>query len=50
MALALELGLDGYIVNDPELFASIIPEPATALLLAIGLAGLAAAGRSRSRH
>jgi hypothetical protein len=50
MELALQLGLDGYIVNDPELFASIIPEPATALLLAIGLAGLAAAGPSRSRH
>jgi hypothetical protein len=47
MALALQLGLDGYIVNDPELFASIIPEPSTALLLALGLAGLSVRARQR---
>jgi glycerophosphoryl diester phosphodiesterase len=48
MELALQLGLDGYIVNDPELFSSIIPEPSTALLFASGLAGLAAVRRRRS--
>ena len=50
MALALdlfEIGLDGYIVNDPELFASIIPEPSTALLFALGLAGLSVRARQR---
>jgi DNA-binding beta-propeller fold protein YncE len=34
----------------PPLGLAIIPEPGTALLLAGGLAGLAAAGRRRSRH
>jgi len=48
MALALDLGLDGYIVNDPELFGSIIPEPSTALLFALGLAGLAVRATQRS--
>ena len=37
----------GYIVNDVATFESVIPEPTTALLLATGLAALAASQRRR---
>jgi glycerophosphoryl diester phosphodiesterase len=40
MRTAIEIGLDGYIVNDPETFANIIPEPGTLLLVGVGLAAL----------
>jgi len=48
MRAALEIGLDGYIVNDPETFASIIPEPATLLLVGAGLAALLCLPKTRS--
>jgi hypothetical protein len=48
MEIAIAIGLDGFIVNDVATFAAIIPEPGTAVLLACGLAGLAAARRRRS--
>jgi glycerophosphoryl diester phosphodiesterase len=48
MQAAIDLGLDGFIVNDVATFAAIIPEPGTALLLATGLTSLAAGGRRRS--
>jgi glycerophosphoryl diester phosphodiesterase len=39
MQQSIDWGLDGYIVNDPQLFASIlVPEPATAMLVALGFA------------
>lgn len=46
MAQAVQLGLDGYIVNDPALFALLVPEPGTGLLLGLDLALLA--GRRRA--
>ena len=42
METAIQIGLDGYIVNDVATFGTVIPEPGTGLLLAGGLAGLAA--------
>jgi len=45
MQTAIEIGLDGYIVNDPETFAYIIPEPGTLLLVAVSLAALSLASR-----
>jgi glycerophosphoryl diester phosphodiesterase len=43
MEQSITLGLDGYIVNDPALYATVlVPEPCTALLLVSGLFALAA--------
>ena len=47
MTAVMDLGLDGYIVNDVASFAALIPEPASGLLLAAGLISLAAC-RSRA--
>jgi glycerophosphoryl diester phosphodiesterase len=49
MRIAIEIGLDGYIVNDPETFANIIPEPGTLLLAGVGLAVLSLASRRFDR-
>ncbi len=45
MQTAIEIGLDGYIVNDPETFANIIPEPGTLLLVGMSLAALSLVSR-----
>jgi glycerophosphoryl diester phosphodiesterase len=45
MRTAIEIGLDGYIVNDPETFANIIPEPGTLFLVGVSLAALSLASR-----
>lgn len=48
MQQAIDMGLDGYIVNDPAVFeALLLPEPTTALLVGMGLAFAAARGRLR---
>jgi hypothetical protein len=47
MAQAVAIGLDGYIVNDPGLFAGIVPEPSLGMLLVFGLAVV---GVKRRRH
>lgn len=50
MQQAIDWGLDGYIVNDPLLFASIlVPEPATGMLVAVGFALLATRRSAGSR-
>ncbi|MCP3986267.1 MAG: PEP-CTERM sorting domain-containing protein [bacterium] len=40
MQTAIDIGLDGYIVNDPAMLASVIPEPGTLLLMGVSLAAL----------
>jgi hypothetical protein len=40
-------GIGGVTVNAPTIAIAIVPEPGTALLMGLGLAGLAAAGRRR---
>jgi len=45
MQAAIDIGLDGYIVNDPETFANIIPEPGTLLLVGVNLAVLSLISR-----
>jgi glycerophosphoryl diester phosphodiesterase len=44
MQAAIDMGLDGYIVNDPELFATFLPmpEPSAAVLVGLGLSMVAA--------
>ena len=49
MQTAIDIGLDGYIVNDPETFANIIPEPGTLLLVGVSLAALSVASRRVGR-
>ena len=50
MRTAIEIGLDGYIVNDPEMFASVIPEPGTLLLVGMGVAALSWVSSVRGRR
>jgi len=40
MQTAIDIGLDGYIVNNPLMMANVIPEPGTLLLLGLGLAAV----------
>jgi glycerophosphoryl diester phosphodiesterase len=48
MHQAIDAGLDGYIVNDPALFAAAIPEPRPALLFGVfGLTALLRCARRR---
>lgn len=50
MQAAIDMGLDGYIVNDPALFASIlVPEPGASLLVGLGLLALARRARVGTR-
>lgn len=48
MQTAIDIGLDGYIVNDPLMLANVIPEPGTLLLVGVGLTALSLASRHKA--